>query len=119
MVGMARKNENSVAALRDRPNSKPPMMVEPEREVPGIIARHWAQPIFRASLQRMSSTWSTRITCSRRSAQSMITPPTTRAAATVMGLNRYSWIRSANNTPRTTAGMKAINRLTVKRCASR
>ncbi|MNH40399.1 hypothetical protein D3C79_1017180 [compost metagenome] len=56
MVGMARKNENSVAALRDRPNSRPPMMVEPEREVPGIIARHWMKPIFRAWVQPMSST---------------------------------------------------------------
>ncbi|MNT81879.1 hypothetical protein D3C72_2215250 [compost metagenome] len=63
MVGMARKNENSVAALRDKPNSRPPMIVEPEREVPGIIARHWTKPIFRASDQRMSSTWSTLITC--------------------------------------------------------
>ncbi|MNH46159.1 hypothetical protein D3C72_369960 [compost metagenome] len=65
-------------------------MVEPEREVPGIIARHWMKPIFSAWLQRMSSTWSTSTRCSRRSAQSMITPPTTSAAATVIGLNRYS-----------------------------
>ncbi|MNC83978.1 hypothetical protein D3C75_1382390 [compost metagenome] len=56
MVGMARKNENSVAALRDRPNSSPPMMVDPEREVPGIIARHCAKPTLRASGQRISST---------------------------------------------------------------
>ncbi|MNE75592.1 hypothetical protein D3C80_1717660 [compost metagenome] len=88
MVGMARKNENSVAALRERPNSRPPMMVEPEREVPGIIARHCTQPIFRASVQRMSSTCSARTTCWRCSAQSMMMPPTTRAVATVMGLNR-------------------------------
>ncbi len=45
------------------------MMVAPDREVPGIIARHWAQPIFRASFQVMSSTCSARITCFRRSAQ--------------------------------------------------
>ena len=34
MVGIARKNENSVAALRDSPNSSPPMIVAPERETP-------------------------------------------------------------------------------------
>ncbi|MNJ81610.1 hypothetical protein D3C77_804990 [compost metagenome] len=53
---MAKKKENSVAALRDRPNSRPPIMVEAEREVPGIKARHWAQPTFSACDQRMSST---------------------------------------------------------------
>ena len=37
--GMARKNENSVAALRDRPNSMPPMIVEPERECRGSARR--------------------------------------------------------------------------------
>ncbi len=119
MVGIARKNENSVAALRERPNSRPPMMVAPDREVPGIIARHWAQPIFRASFQVMSSTCSARITCFRRSAQSMTTPPTTSARATVIGLNSHSWIRSANRTPRTTAGKNAISRLAVKRWAWR
>ena len=39
-VGIARKNEKSVAAWRDRPSSMPPMMVEPLRLVPGIIAKH-------------------------------------------------------------------------------
>ena len=36
MVGMARKKENSEAAVRDSPRSIAPRMVEPEREVPGI-----------------------------------------------------------------------------------
>jgi hypothetical protein len=44
---MARKKENSVAALRDRPKSRPPMIVAPEREVPGISATAWAKPTFR------------------------------------------------------------------------
>ena len=39
-VGMAKKNEKSVAALRDKPNNMPPMMVAPLRLVPGIMARH-------------------------------------------------------------------------------
>ncbi|MCY1393120.1 hypothetical protein D9M71_80070 [compost metagenome] len=64
------------------------MMVAPDREVPGISARHWAQPTLRASFQVMSSTCSARMTCVRRSAQSMTSPPTTSAAATVTGLNR-------------------------------
>ena len=32
MVGIARKNENSVAAVRDIPNNNPPIIVDPERE---------------------------------------------------------------------------------------
>ena len=54
MVGMARKKENSVAALRDKPESMPPIMVAPEREVPGIMARHWAKPTRMACLNVMS-----------------------------------------------------------------
>ena len=37
------------AALRDNPKTRPPMMVALERDVPGISARHWAKPTFRAS----------------------------------------------------------------------
>ena len=33
IVGIARKKENSAAALRDSPKNRPPMMVAPEREV--------------------------------------------------------------------------------------
>ena len=36
MMGMARKNVNSAAAVREQPDSMPPMMVAPERLVPGI-----------------------------------------------------------------------------------
>ena len=39
IVGIAIKKENSAAAVRERPKSIAPSMVEPEREVPGIIAR--------------------------------------------------------------------------------
>ena len=59
-VGMARKNENSVAALRDRPKSIPPMIVAPERDVPGISANACAHPTLSASGQRISSTLSMR-----------------------------------------------------------
>ncbi|MNN75700.1 hypothetical protein D3C81_1920200 [compost metagenome] len=117
MVGMARKKENSVAALRDRPRIRPPMIVEAEREVPGIIARHWAQPIFSACFQLMSSTVSTSMVCWRFSAQSITTPPITSALATVTGLNSQCSIRSAKATPRITAGKKATSRLMVNRCA--
>jgi hypothetical protein len=47
MVGIAKKNENSAAALRDKPKNKPPIMVAPERDVPGIKAQHCAKPSLR------------------------------------------------------------------------
>ena len=36
IIGIAIKKENSALALREMPESIPPRMVEPEREVPGI-----------------------------------------------------------------------------------
>jgi hypothetical protein len=68
-VGMARKKENSVAARRDSPKSRPPMIVAPEREVPGIRASAWAKPSLMASVSDRSSIDSTRMRCSRRSQQ--------------------------------------------------
>ena len=56
MMGMARKNVNSAAAVLLQPHSMPPMMVAPEREVPGMMASTWKQPIFRAVFQSMPST---------------------------------------------------------------
>ena len=49
MVGMARKNENSAAERLSAPSSSAPTMVEPERDVPGIMARHWNSPMPRQS----------------------------------------------------------------------
>ena len=48
MVGMARKNENSVAERLSAPSSRAPTMLEPERDTPGIIARHWQSPMTKA-----------------------------------------------------------------------
>jgi len=44
---MARKNENSAAALRSTFITSEPMIVAPERDTPGTSARHWHRPIFR------------------------------------------------------------------------
>ena len=81
-VGTARKNENSVAARRDKPNSMPPMMVAPEREVPGISAKHCANPTFSASSQVMSCVRSMRTGILLPSTQKMINAPTMKAIAT-------------------------------------
>ncbi len=49
MVGMARKKENSAAERLSVPISSAPTIVAPDREVPGISARHWNRPILRHS----------------------------------------------------------------------
>src|SRR2546427_2911169 len=54
-IGMPRKNENSVAACREAPNHSPPIIVAPEREVPGQSARHCTKPIFSASIRLICS----------------------------------------------------------------
>ena len=60
MIGTARKNENSVATWRESPKTIPPMIVAPEREVPGMSEKHCASPTLSASFQSMSSTRVTR-----------------------------------------------------------
>ena len=49
MVGMARKKENSAAERLSVPSSSAPTMVAPERDTPGISARHWKRPMPRQS----------------------------------------------------------------------
>lgn len=40
ITGIAKKKENSAAATVDRPDTQPPIIVEAERDMPGIMARH-------------------------------------------------------------------------------
>ncbi len=55
MVGMARRKENSTMVSRLMPSVRPPMMVAPARETPGIMARHWKRPILKADWLLMFS----------------------------------------------------------------
>ena len=68
----------------------PPMMVEPERLVPGMSAKACASPSFRASTaERLSMSVMRGLMFSWRfSTRKMIRPPTTRATATGTGPNR-------------------------------
>lgn len=50
MTGMARKNVNSAATARVQPSKRPPMIVEPERDVPGTSDSTWKQPMPSAVL---------------------------------------------------------------------
>ena len=50
ITGIARKNENSAATPREQPRIIAPKIVEPERDVPGIIESTWKSPIISAVL---------------------------------------------------------------------
>ena len=45
MAGIDSKKLNRAAASRSIPRNKPAAMVDPEREMPGVIARPWPKPI--------------------------------------------------------------------------
>ena len=46
ITGIARKKENSAAAVLETPTVEAPRIVEPERDVPGINESTWKQPIL-------------------------------------------------------------------------
>ena len=50
MVGIARKKENSAAMKREAPIRVAPIIVAPERDVPGIKASIWKIPMPKAVL---------------------------------------------------------------------
>ncbi|MNN62086.1 hypothetical protein D3C81_1773620 [compost metagenome] len=48
ITGIAKKKENSAAATVERPATHPPIIVEAERDIPGIMASTWKEPIISA-----------------------------------------------------------------------
>ena len=50
ITGTARKKVNSAAATRDTPMVSAPIIVEPEREVPGMMESTWKSPMINAVL---------------------------------------------------------------------
>ena len=50
MTGIPRKNVNSAATVREVPARIPPIMVEPERDVPGTTESTWNRPMMNAVL---------------------------------------------------------------------
>ena len=50
ITGIARKKVNSAATVREVPARIPPIMVEPERDVPGTTESTWNRPMMSAVL---------------------------------------------------------------------
>ena len=56
MVGIARKKVYSAATVLEVPSRIPPMIVAPERDVPGMTAKSWNTPIKNAVFHPISTT---------------------------------------------------------------
>ena len=69
--------------FRSSPTKSPPMIVEPDRDMPGSNEAHWATPIQNADVRLTCSSWWTRARSRRASTARMIRPPTIEETATV------------------------------------
>ena len=113
MVGMARKNENSAAAFLSTPSSRPPTMVAPLRDTPGMMDRHCHRPTPNAVFHDSFIASSVSSRCSRVSTPSLTTrlrpivpasdhrsstiratPPTISMTQTMVVLNSTSLMKS-------------------------
>src|SRR5260364_173920 len=118
---MAIRKENSVATRRSKPKSSAPIMVEPERETPGINAKHCAKPTLSASRTVISP--SAPIRGARRALQPwrsthrITMPPAISASATGAGANSAALIGLAKSKPSAAAGAHASAILGAQRPA--
>lgn len=56
-IGVERRNENLAASSLERPENNPVVIVIPERDTPGIIAKACDKPIKKLLLKSISSTF--------------------------------------------------------------
>ena len=113
MVGIARKNENSVAVFLSSPKTNPPMIVAPDLEIPGKSDKTWAKPTPNARRGDMLSNSDIFGFLFFLSIININTPPKINAATTVRILKRYAFIHECIKRPITAAGKNAVNRLPV------
>ena len=99
---MPSRKETLVAATRSRPRNRPAEIVAPDREMPGISARHWTRPITRASTKLSFS--SGRLLVPRRSAATITNDQPISAAATHHRLRSGPEMTSRARNPTMTIG---------------
>ena len=93
IIGIAKKNENSVAVFLSSPAIRPPIIVDAALDTPGINEKHCAIPIIRACRLLILSTLTLGLFGNFFSMMIITIPPTTNATPTTIGLKRYSLIR--------------------------
>ncbi len=62
-AGIDRKNDRRVTVTRSSPRSRPADIVAPERDTPGISARHWVMPMMIVSLRVTSASCRVWVAC--------------------------------------------------------
>ena len=105
-AGIASRNPNRADSGRSRPRTRPALMVAPDRDTPGISARHCATPTKRPSFQVSCSTW--RFCLPKYSAAAMTAENTSIAVATNHRLRAPERMKSLNSRPSTPIGMEPM-----------
>ena len=119
MVGIARQNENSAAERRSAPSSMAPTMVAPERDTPGIIARHCTSADDEIHRQRKRRGVVIARLEIERSTHSSTAPPTISVMQTIQTLNSTPLMKPCASAPITAAGRNAISTPMTKRARRR
>src|SRR5207247_52575 len=129
ITGVASRNENRAASWWRRPAIRPPPMVTPEREMPGMKASAWHAPTMAAARKLMRSADAKCASCSvrdaprsvrrrRNSKPSMSRPLTIRKPAATYGLANNDLILLSRKTPRMAAGMVPTSSSMARRSES-
>ena len=93
-----------MATILDAPKSIAPMIVAADLDVPGIIDRHWINPMKKAVLKLKSLMDVILVFIFKFSTSKIIIPPMSKAIATVHGLNRLFSILLPSKAPKIIAG---------------
>ena len=110
IIGMLIRNESFAADLLFRPTKRPAIMVDPERDTPGMKANICARPIYSARLRLSFSSFSSFDICGILSTKIIIAPTINNIIATIVRLlkkDEFS-IKSPNIKPTAMAGMIVI-----------
>ena len=116
MIGMLIRKLNTAASSRVRRSARPPVMVAPERETPGMMANIWASPTINASIQRIEA--SVRSRAAKRSTAQSSTPITIRAEAMSRGSRKELSACFSSARPAMAPGTVAMMRYSTRRSRS-
>ncbi len=108
MIGMLIRKLNSAALSRSKRRARPVVIVEPERDTPGMSAITWERPISNESTQRISPrirAWAVSLSASHRTI-----PMTMRAIAITCGLRKADSALDCSKYPPMAPGIVAMIR---------
>ncbi len=108
MMGMDMRKAKRAAAGRSKLRVMPPVMVEPEREMPGKIEKAWNTPIQSASFQFIFSSWRERRPKNSAAMRKMAVMK--RKNAVILGSLNTASTLSLRKTPAKPAGIVASTR---------